>query len=662
MPLIDYQTRFTKLKYGRDRFGEREDDNSSRQPYIKSQIPDEYLGKTGGDDFLLRGGTLVPKVVGQDLSRMTKLLFGRGNVKGPLFIAKNNMLSLTNVNSGAGVKSWQPPKAETALGDFFQNLATTIADAVPLNQGIYSPLNTLASVAGSPIGARFVKQGYDPTLATNPDDPFSFGSNPNGNLPLALPTYLRTMFPNGAAPSSDDSLTRMTGLLEGQLNTSNYSDPFLSYSGGPGAFLGIGKTNIKVAKGSNTIFNNGKYPANFFTSGILQKTPKVVFTQNDLSNYSDLYAASKTGITVVPNFQKSLAPTGNKQMPNTLSYIEKNYGKRVNLGDPGKKGNLKSYTIGKRFGPITAQNNSVQTNNRYDSEAIVDKINRYPLYKSSNVKTDDPLLNDFVKFRIGVIDNNDPSKKTYIHFRAIIDSFSDNYSAEWAAQKFMGRGENFYKYKGFDRDISLSWTVAAQSKGELIPMYQKLNYLASVCAPSYSDSGYMRGNLITLTLGGWCYEQPGYMSGINLDVPTEAPWELALPDGAGTTTTAAGVSTDPSVKEMPMMVKVSGFNFKPIHNFVPQIQQNKFVSNNGGTADTFITQYGNEKYISLRAASGDNYNDNTAINLNYNPIRAGEAVRLGLEEAPTVLSRLENKASQISIVNPEFDAFGRVIG
>ena len=27
-------------------------------------------------------------------------------------------------------------------------------------------------------------------------------------------------------------------------------------------------------------------------------------------------------------------------------------------------------------------------------------------------------------------------------------------------------------------------------------MYQKLNYLASVCAGDYSDVGYMRGNLI----------------------------------------------------------------------------------------------------------------------------------------------------------------------
>ena len=166
----------------------------------------------------------------------------------------------------------------------------------------------------------------------------------------------------------------------------------------------------------------------------------------------------------------------------------------------------------------------------------------------------------------------------------------------------------------FDRDINLSWTVVAQSKGELIPMYQKLNYLASVCAPSYSDSGYMRGNLITLTLGGWCYEQPGYMSGISLDVPTDAPWELALPDGAGTETTSAGVSTDPSVKEMPMMINVSGFKFTPIHNFVPSIQQNNYDGKGG-----FISKYGNEKYLALKASSGDNYNVNNSVNLNYIP-------------------------------------------
>jgi hypothetical protein len=41
----------------------------------------------------------------------------------------------------------------------------------------------------------------------------------------------------------------------------------------------------------------------------------------------------------------------------------------------------------------------------------------------------------------------------------------------------------------------------AQSKQELIPMYKKLNYLASQLTPDYSPSGYMRGPLVKLTVG-----------------------------------------------------------------------------------------------------------------------------------------------------------------
>ena len=49
----------------------------------------------------------------------------------------------------------------------------------------------------------------------------------------------------------------------------------------------------------------------------------------------------------------------------------------------------------------------------------------------------------------------------------------------------MGRAENFHNYEGFDRSISMNWTVPAQSKNELMIMHQKLNYLASNLAPDY---------------------------------------------------------------------------------------------------------------------------------------------------------------------------------
>ncbi len=169
----------------------------------------------------------------------------------------------------------------------------------------------------------------------------------------------------------------------------------------------------------------------------------------------------------------------------------------------------------------------------------------------------------------------------------------------------MGRAENYYKYQGFDRTVSLAWTVAAQSKNELIPMYQKLNYLASSLAPDYSDVGYMQGNLITLTMGGWFYEQPGLITGMSLDVPDDSPWDISINDEGG---------SDPTVKELPMIIKVSGFNFVPIHDFVPRIQQNSFKQTDYLGADgNFISNYGKERYISLNNGRNNNYDKNNYV-------------------------------------------------
>jgi hypothetical protein len=139
----------------------------------------------------------------------------------------------------------------------------------------------------------------------------------------------------------------------------------------------------------------------------------------------------------------------------------------------------------------------------------------------------------------------------------------------------------------------------------------------------------MRGNLISLTVGGYCYEQVGIMKGITLDVPGESPWEIGVSDGFIKGTNFQELSSDASVKELPMIIKVSGFTFIPIHDFVPQVQQNKYA---GGAATSvfsfkenkklingrFISNYGKEQYISL-AAAGDNNYDGGNGNLNYIP-------------------------------------------
>jgi hypothetical protein len=264
---------------------------------------------------------------------------------------------------------------------------------------------------------------------------------------------------------------------------------------------------------------------------------------------------------------------------------------RVGSGDPGKE------TIkGKNKSGISYSLSATSK----EMEAI-DKITALPMYKG---QTHNPNLaiNDLVKFRIAVIDNSPGANATYIHFRAFIDSFTDNYSADWGSVNYVGRGDNFWNYTGFKRDISLGFTVAAQSKPELIPMYKKLNYLASTLAPDYSTAGLMRGNLVRLTVGGYIYEQPGIITTLNYGIPEESPWEIGIDENGG---------KDSSVKELPHIIKVSSFSFTPIHNFLVEKADDhhnpkaKFISIANGKTDA-NTNYPDEYlYYNRKGGTSD---------------------------------------------------------
>ena len=629
-PLVGLRTDLRSLRYSKDQFG----GGHSGQPYVKTQLKQDFNNEVGAiltlvggnsrningirlrpggnstPDFLLRENSLQSSL--NDVSRLTQLLLDFNPGTGPLFIAKQNLLSLANVNFSAGYKKYETKDRSdinignggiigNALSSAANSIVNFVNDNVAFNQGPYSPLGTIAQAGLGAGGVHLNKQGL------NPFAPTTFAS-PLGNTPLGLPTYLNTIHTNG----DEGPKSRLDPLFRNQIsNPSNLN--LYQYNGGPGATLGVGRTIITISKGNQTIRQGDN---KVFYTGFGSTTRFVLDQQTQSSIQSTI--KDNGGIinftqVVRDDPQNILAK---QAIPKSLDYTNKNVDLRVNLGNPGKKGNISSYTVGKRTTNVTTNTpEDIKNNSGYQN--ALDPLTAFPLYQSGGdinpIEGDNKkLLNDLVKFRIGVIDNNNPSKKTHIHFRAIIDSMSDSYTSNWEAQKFMGRGENFYKYDGFDRSISLSWTVAARSKQELIPMYQKLNYLASVCAPDYSNSGYMRGNLITLTVGGYCYEQTGIMRGITLDVPTESPWEIAIDD--------TDSANDSSVKELPMIIKVTGFTFTPIHNFVPKVQQNDYNGSNG-----FISEYGKEQYISL-AASGNQSNysgtSNPEVkdkNLNYIP-------------------------------------------
>ncbi len=648
MGLVNLTTNLKSLRYGKDRIG----GGSSGQPYIKTDIPDSFsdVGRTGGPDVILRGGTLTPGRAARDVSRLTQMFFDFKTLGGPLFIAKENLLSRTSVATDGQGKA--------------------------LNNGVYLPTSTLLQSAGNSLGLHLNKQGIDPFkgIGKNGGGVFElFG----GTDPLGQPTYVEIT-------SNPQYKSKLEGFVDNKIDTKTDSPELFNYQGGPGSVLGIGKTRIPLAKDrtgkNNPNLNYSPAKVSWSTKSAFQDTGfgfnnSLNITQNSNpfgSNFSlntGQFIVGTSGKTDVQPF-RSISPTttdpeaqekinndqflrlgasvkyaSNPQLltrdlnvfkeswfdngklklnPESftvsddilqrqssknnplvgedfriknddfktssfrLDYTRQNIEQRVGLGNPGKKKTRE------------------QLANYQEGIGELDKINSLRLYKSG-VVTPDTDKNDLVKFRIGIIQNDNPSEKIFIHFRAFLDSMSDDYTADWSGEKLMGRGEQFYRYGGFDRKISLGWTVVAQSKNELMPMYQKLNYLASTLAPDYSKSlGYMRGNLATLTVGGYLYEQPGIITSLNYQVPEESPWEIAIPTKTGADSNN-DILSDKSVKEMPHMIKVTGFNFIPIHEFTPRTQQNKFDKNGK------LTSFGKERYIALDNGVNSNYDNENYI-------------------------------------------------
>ncbi len=333
---------------------------------------------------------------------------------------------------------------------------------------------------------------------------------------------------------------------------------------------------------------------------------KYLLTQNQIV---DSAAASEIPGTVLPNFSNYKEAVIKEEFTTITSIspdysdpnvtIDGNIDSRINYANPSAKGNKIRYSKGK-----IGQDGKVM---------ITDRINALPLYKSSGpAGTQEGQMggvkNDFVKFRIAAIDPENPSEKIYMHFRAFLDQFSDQYTGNWNTTQYMGRGEEFYKYDKFQRDINLAFTVAAQSKPELMVMYRKLNYLASNLAPDYTTFGYMAGPLVQLTVGGWCYELPGFIRSMTIDVPQESTWEIAINDEG---------TFDRSVKEMPHMVKVSSLTFQPIHSFRPSKMKIETKDSKSSPSpmpkpkQSLIdnNKYGNERYIALATGKGK-YNNN----------------------------------------------------
>ena len=231
MPLINFQTDFTSLPWGRD----RRNSDDSRQPYVTKDIPqgDDNLPVRSGPDFIIRGGLKAVSNALNDVSRLAQMFVDTKNPSAGLgFIVKQNILSRTSVKS----------QSSYGLG-----YATG-----PLNQGIYTPLSTLGQALGNGLGVHLNLLGLDPT------SPMS-GIIEGGLFPGAgLNTYSSVLKNNKSSVLQGDALEESNRLVALKTNiddntgvsnfnsVKNYninpestpgSNVMISYGGGPGSIL-----------------------------------------------------------------------------------------------------------------------------------------------------------------------------------------------------------------------------------------------------------------------------------------------------------------------------------------------------------------------------------------------------------------------------------------
>ncbi len=662
MGLINLQTNLKSLKFGNDRPG----GGSSGQPFIKKPLFTDITDRIGpsNTDFLLRGGIQAPLRAAEDVVRLTKYMFDRKNPSGLFFIAKQNLLSRISVKTessrglaylggiiNAGVYTPLSTLAQAGVGFTGTHLIKQGLDP----SGLLGPLsikkyedtikkqnvdnfldsNRLVGLTNAIFGVR----NYGPNPGQNLDIISDSKSINNFNFQLGYSLNKgNSVIEFGGGPGSLLGIgkTRIrfsdqrTGINNPNFNLDwpfNYARvPYNLYS----IFEGIG-LNGSVSRfyseltgvSLDSLLGND-YLQNFNNKTVLPQDLTSVYNpgfgnrreftglgsweQKDFidqpNSVESKIVGSYTNAKILTDFREKLDPTNSPQ--NTFLAISPNYDInafgdesknieiRVNLGDPGKRGNISNYILGKRD-PETGK----------EREAL-DTINAHPIYKSDVQTSNWKIKNDLCKFRFAIFDVDNPSQKYYVHFRAYINSFSEGYKSTWNGQKYMGRGEELYKYNGFGRDISISFTVAAQSKRELYPMYKKLNYLASSLAPAYTKAGYMAGNLCTMTLGGYLFEQPGFIESVDYEIPQDSPWEIGinLKDLA-----TNGKFEENKVKELPHYINVT-LKFKPIHRFRPAIT--KITTPNGpqhadGANYTLADQntYGQERYISIADGFGE---------------------------------------------------------
>jgi hypothetical protein len=510
MGLIDLTTRFKGLKHS---------DSGTKNLLVSKDINDPP--KTGGISMQINHRI-------DDLVRHTKMLARKPGLK---FLGNQALLAQTNIKQDIakftakdadGNPLYTGKQKLKALGD---KAKKTLIDTV------LATASTLAQIPVNGTGTHLIRGLKDVSYLGKQGMKQAHLSAPDGSI-----------IPNGTPKDGlqsfiiDDNY-QITGLGKTSDNKYNSGEKWVAQFGtiqrtSPNDYIGIQGSPTNIVKGGNKITaldNPGVSPGSDgkVKGGSIHK------------NY-----ANEASITV--------KPLGNQ--------AAKTYPQRPNVGhEDNAQQFIKDINIDGTevfySDQIEVTGNKSVDASRGDREArasvapLADKAD--PVLAAATTATilgtdaEDIIPFEFNTFYPGNTDGK------FLAFRAFLTDFSDNFSGDWAGTRYVGRGEELYNYQGFKRDISFSFKVAAFSKADMQPLYNKLNLLVGSTAPTYRNGNFMMGTLTKVTIGDYLVQTSGFISSVGLSWDSNIPWEM-----------------ETEGERLPHALDVS-ISFTPIHDFIP---------------------------------------------------------------------------------------------
>jgi|694.fasta_scaffold00839_41 hypothetical protein len=504
----------------------------------KPTIPTDGNQYRLADDGFIRGGALnVALAVRQDVSRLGRFVT-RGtdnNARGVLFLLKQVGLQLSNPRlEWRGNPNTPPP----LLGGFNRQ---------------YTGIGTALSVAGTAFGLHFDQPG----LLGNVQDTQKYGGDVDS--PVGGVAYFNNFGSDGLGNGTNNfsinkdarnKLLRYTSKITSPTDSNVDNIVLDRYLGGSNSVYGIGQTTVRSYFNRTTVRTdditgrlknllNGFKP---LTSEKLGEQTKALV--DPITNAVDLTSVLNTS----PLY--------------SINDVNNNIEAKLGVSTPSKVDSINVIKI---------VNSKVfyEDNKKKKTSEVADAI-------STEVKNkvDGDFGKDLIKFRIEFLNNNVLGTQTnsgtivntdVLAFRAYIDNFDDGMTAKWSPYRYMGRGEEFFVYDGFTRDIGVAFTIFAHTRAELDPIYDKLNYLMSTFTPDYSSQLKMRGNIGYLTVGDYIFRQPGVFTDIKIGGLFDGPWNVGLNNNDS----RQPITQHYGDNELPMMLKIN-LSFKPIHTFLPR--------------------------------------------------------------------------------------------